>query len=363
VNTINKLGFKYNIVAPLLSVSYNPDDGVFLGVGFRWTTQGFHKDPYKTLSTFSVAHSLATKAYDFRYSFEAIEAIGKLDYLFNAIVKAPNNTVNFFGFGNETAYDKDEKQGVRYYRARYNSYDFDMLLRKRFGTVFSISAGPAFEHFKLDSADNFDRYVNQTNVNGLDAATLYQTKSYIGGRVNVIVDNRDDKVEPSRGIFWQTHFGSYGGVHDESHAYSRLNTDLAVYSSFNSRANLVIANRVGWGKSFGNFEFYQGQNLGALENLRGYRKDRFTGDEAFYHNIDLRIKLANFNTYFFPGTFGLLAFNDVGRVWQNGQSSDQWHDGYGGGFWIAPLQKLVFSASYGQGTDGGVFLFKLGFQY
>jgi hypothetical protein len=363
VNAINKLGFKYNVVAPLLSISYNPDDGVFLGAGFRWTTQGFHKDPYKTVSTFTVAHSLATKAYDFKYAFEAIQAIGKLDFLFNADVKAPNNTVNFFGFGNESVYDKDEKEGVRFYRARYNSYDFDMLLRKRFGTVISIAAGPAYEHFKLDSADNFDRYVNQTNINGLDAATLYQAKSYVGGRINVVVDNRDDKVEPSRGIFWQTHFGSYGGIDNESHAYSRLNTDLAVYSSLNTRANLVIANRVGYGKSFGNYEFYQGQVLGATENLRGYRKDRFTGDEAVYHNIDLRIKLANFNTYFFPGTFGLLVFNDVGRVWEHGQSGDQWHDGYGGGFWIAPLQKLVFSASYGQGTDGGVFLFKLGFQY
>jgi Omp85 superfamily domain len=363
VNATNKLGFKYNVVAPLLSVSYNPDDGVYLGAGFKWTTQGFHKDPYKTVTTLSVAHSLATKAYDFRYGFEAIEAIGKLDLLVNADIKAPNNTVNFFGFGNETIYDKNEKDGIRYYRARYDSYDFDLLLRKRFGTVFSIAAGPAFEYFRLDSAENFDRFVNQTNFNGLDGSTLYLDKTYVGGRADVIVDNRDDKVEPSRGIFWQTHFGSYGGVNDESHAYSRLNTDLAVYSSFNTRANLVIANRVGWGKSFGNYEFYQAQFLGATENLRGYHKYRFTGDEAFYHNIDLRLKVANFNTYFFPGTFGLLVFNDVGRVWEHGQSSDQWHDGYGGGFWISPLQKLVFSASYGQGTDGGVFLFKLGFQY
>jgi hypothetical protein len=363
VNATNKLGFKYNVVAPLLSVSYNPDDGVYLGAGFKWTTQGFHKDPYKTLTTFSVAHSLATKAYDFRYGFEAIEAIWKLDLLVNADAKAPNNTVNFFGFGNETIYDKNEKDGIRYYRARYDSYDFDLLLRKRFGTVFSIAAGPAFEYFRLDSAENFDRFVNQTNLNGLDGSTLYLDKAYVGGRADVIVDNRDDKAEPSRGIFWQTHFGSYGGVNDESHAYSRLNTDLAVYSSFNTRANLVIANRVGWGKSFGNYEFYQAQFLGATENLRGYHKYRFTGDEAFYHNIDLRLKVANFNTYFFPGTFGLLVFNDVGRVWEHGQSSDQWHDGYGGGFWISPLQKLVFSASYGQGTDGGVFLFKLGFQY
>jgi hypothetical protein len=59
----------------------------------------------------------------------------------------------------------------------------------------------------------------------------------------------------------------------------------------------------------------------------------------------------------------VLFFNDIGRIWDRGQSSDQWHDGYGGGLWVSPLQKLVFSASYGQGTDGGVLLMKLGFLF
>jgi predicted metal-dependent HD superfamily phosphohydrolase len=54
---------------------------------------------------------------------------------------------------------------------------------------------------------------------------------------------------------------------------------------------------------------------------------------------------------------------DVGRVWEHGQESREWHDGYGGGIWVAPLRLLVFSASYGEGTDGGVFLAKLGFQF
>jgi hypothetical protein len=357
------LGYHYNILAPLLSVSYNPDDGVFLGAGFRYTTHGFHKEPYKTLQTLTASHSLATKAYAFRYGLQAIQAIGKLDLLVDADVRAPDNTVNFFGFGNESVYYKNVKEGIRYYRVRYNSYDADLLLRKRFGKVFSISAGPVFQYFTLDSADNFARFVNQTAVNGLDKASLYADKSYAGGRVSVIVDNRNDKILPSRGILWETNFGSYGGLNTMSHAYSRLNTDMAVYSSFNSRATLVIANRVGWGKTFGQYDFYQGQFLGATENLRGYHKYRFTGDEAVYHNIDLRLKLGDFNTYVSPGSIGLLFFNDVGRVWQSGESSSQWHDGYGGGLWISPLQQLVLSASYGQGTDGGIFIFKLGFQY
>jgi len=357
------LGYHYNVLAPLLSFAYNPDDGVFIGAGFRYTTNGFHKDPYKTLQVFTAEHSLSTKAYAFKYSLDATKAIGGLDLLVDARVLAPNNTINFFGFGNETGFDKHTKEGIRYYRARYNSYDLDVQLRRRFGSVFSFSAGPAVQYFKLDSTDNFDRFVNQTAVNGLDGTQLYRDRAYAGGRATVVIDDRNDKLFPSRGILWETKFGSYGGLNDASREYSQLNTDLALYTSFNTRANFVIANRVGWGKSFGNYEFYQAQTLGALENLRGYRKDRFTGGEAFYHNIDLRIKLAEFNTYLFPGSFGMVLFNDVGRVWQAGEMSKQWHDGYGGGFWISPLSRLVFSASYGQGTDGGVVLIKLGFQY
>ena len=363
VNAVNRLGYKYNVLTPLLNVGYNPDDGVFLGVTFSYVTQGFHKNPYKQLHNLSLLHALSTDAYAFKYNFEAIQAIGKMDLLLDADVKAPSNTINFFGLGNETNYDKNTKEGIRYYRARFNSYDVDMLLRKRFGTTFSIAFGPAFQYFTLDSADNKDRFINQTSQNGLNPAELYASKAFVGGRAAVIIDNRNDKILTSRGIHWETKFSSFGNLNDNSHPYSQLRSDLAVFMSFNTRANVVLSTRVGYGKSFGKYEFYQAQFLGGLDNLRGYRKYRFAGDEEFYHNIDLRIKLAEFQTYLFPGSLGLLFFNDVGRVWLKGEQSNQWHDGYGGGLWISPLKRFVFSASYGQGSDGGVTLLKLGFQY
>jgi hypothetical protein len=360
---INRLGFKYDVVAPLLNAGYNPDDGVSLGVGFRYTVQGFHAAPYKQLHTIMLDHALATKAYAFRYNLEAIDAIGKLDFLLHMGIEAPNNTINFFGFGNESVYDKGTKDGVRYYRARFSEYEADLQLRKKFGSVFSIAAGPAIQHYSVDSADNKDRFINQTGQNGLDPATLYKSRAYAGGRVTAIVDDRNSKVLPSRGINWLTQFSSYGGLNDNSHAYSSLKSDLSLFTSFNSRGNVVISTRLGWGKTFGNYEFYQAQFLGGTDNLRGYRKYRYAGDEEFYHNLDLRIRLADFQTYLFPGSLGLLFFNDVGRVWLKGERSHDWHDGYGGGVWISPLKKFVVSASYAQGTEGGVALIKLGFQY
>jgi outer membrane protein assembly factor BamA len=168
---------------------------------------------------------------------------------------------------------------------------------------------------------------------------------------------------PSRGINWQTRLSTYGGLNHVSNNYSQLNSDLSLFTSFNSRANLVIATRVGYGKTFGDYAFYQAQYLGGQDNLRGYRKFRFAGDEQFYHNLDLRIKVADFQTYLFPGSVGVLFFNDIGRVWLKGESSNQWHDGYGGGIWVSPLKRFVVTASYARGTDGGLALITWGFQY
>lgn len=363
VNAVNRRGFKYNVLAPRLDASYNPDDGVYLGLHFKYAVQGFHKDPYKQLHQLSIVHSLATKAYHFKYNFEATRAIGKADLLVDVDVRAPNHTINFFKYGNETVFDKSGSKDIQYYRTRFNLIDLGVGLRGKFSPVLSLEGGPAFQYFSMDSADNGGRFITHPSLNGLDPATLFRSKTYLGGQVAAIIDNRNNKVLPSRGINWQTRFRTYGALSKTGNPFSQLNSDLSLFTSFNSRANLVIANRIGYGKTFGNYEFFQAQNLGETENLRGYRKTRFAGDEMLYHNLELRIKVADFQTYVLPGSFGILLFNDIGRVWLKGETSHQWHDGYGGGIWISPLKRFVLTAAYSRGTDGGAALITWGFQY
>jgi len=361
VNAFNKRDFKYNVLVPFLNVGYNPDDGLFLGAFFQYTTQGFRKNPYSQLHRLAITHALATKAYNFKYNFEAIDAIGKTDLLFNAEVQAPDHTINFFRYGNETIFDKTKGNGIVYYRARFDLANVDLQVRIKLAQFLTVSVGPTFQYFKIDSNDNKGRFINQTGLNGLDPATLYKTKSYAGGTARLALDNRNDKILTSRGINWQTVFNSYKGLGDYTHNYSQLKSELSLFTSFDRQGTVVIGTRVGWGKNFGKYEFFQAQYLNGTENLRGYRKYRFAGDEMFYHNLDLRLKLGEFKTYLFPGAIGLLAFNDVGRVWVKGEHTDQWHDGYGGGLWIAPLKKSVVTISYAQGTDGGLALISWGY--
>ena len=70
-----------------------------------------------------------------------------------------------------------------------------------------------------------------------------------------------------------------------------------------------------------------------------------------YNNTELRIRIANFNTYLFGGVFGIQLFNDIGRVYMDGEKSNKWHDGYGAGIWIAPIKRFVATASLAHSVE------------
>jgi hypothetical protein len=47
-----------------------------------------------------------------------------------------------------------------------------------------------------------------------------------------------------------------------------------------------------------------------------------------------------------PLQFGLQGFGDVGRVYLEGESSDKWHTGFGGGpYFSSPGRRNLFSIS------------------
>lgn len=118
---------------PLLSIGYNPDDGLSLGFGMRMIRQGFRKEPFKSLNEFSVNHSLSTSAWRFRFHNEIISVFGKKTDLTSDIdVKSPFNTTLFYGYGMNSVYDKTKPQKFKYYRARYDLADVYLNLRHRF---------------------------------------------------------------------------------------------------------------------------------------------------------------------------------------------------------------------------------------
>lgn len=364
VNSFERAYYKYNLWIPLLSFAYNRDDGLYTGVSLKHIAHGFRKLPYAYSQQLMINYSLATNAFNFRYNGEFIKAIGAMDFLLNADIKAPNNVSNFFGLGNETRSFIDTKPGkIEYYRTRYTQGDLAMLLRKA-GKSVSFSFGPAYQFYSLDTTDNDGRIIKNPAESGLAISSVAQKKSWLGGQLNIGIDTRNSVALPTRGLHWQTSLKVLNGLKNTGGRFTQLKSDMALYMSFSRNPKLVLATRFGGGVNFGNnFEFFQAQYLGGTTNMRGFRKYRFAGKSMAYNNTELRIKVADFRTYLFPGSFGLLFFHDIGRVWVENDNSDKWHSGYGGGIWISPMRRAVIAISIGKSDEETLPVVSFGFQF
>ncbi len=366
VNSFQRIYYKYDQVIPLLTLGYNQDDGVFIGASLRFVKQGFRKSPYKSMNSFAVSHALSTKAFDFRWYAEHIGVFGSTgDLLTDVDINAPNNTTNFFGYGMGTQYIKSNPGKFRYYRARYSLGDISILLRKRFSKAVTLTVGPTYEFYRFDTDDelNQSRYISQTGVNGLDPATLFSHQDYLGGKLAVEVDTRDNPMLTMKGVHWTTQVRHLEGMTDAAYKHlTQLNTDFS-FSVQLVPKKLSIAERFGGGHNFGSFEFYQAQYLGNDADLRGFRKYRFAGRTKFYNNIEARLALAKFQTYLFPGSLGILGFFDTGRVWVKDDAVNSWASGYGGGVWISPLNRILLTVSYAASKEDRMILLSLGWRF
>jgi hypothetical protein len=368
VNSFDRLGYKYNQTIPFISLNFNSDDGLFAGLSLKFIRHGFRKAPYKTMHSFAVNHAFATQAWNFRWGSEFIGALGKnTDILFNADIKSPSTTTNFFGYGITSVFDKSnanpETKKFRYYRARYSLGDISLLIRKRFSPKVSMTLGPAYQYFSLKQNDNFSRFITMAPTNGLDPATLYAKQSYAGGIFTLNIDTRNRPALPVKGITWNTAIKVYRGLNDASYDITQLRSDFAFFVPLGK--NAVLASRFGGGTTIGKngFEFYQAQFLGALDNLRGYRKFRFAGESMAFNNTELRIRFGDFRSYLFPGSIGMLIFHDAGHVWHDSDGSTQWVSGFGGGLWIAPLKRFVITAMFTASKENKLPLIGFGWQF
>ena len=145
---------------------------------------------------------------------------------------------------------------------------------------------------------------------------------------------------------------------------TRLTSDLTLYSSLREAAKLVSVVRLGAGKIYSkNYEYFQALNLGANNFLRGFRKNRFAGTSLAYGSLTLLVKLFDTKSYIFPGSIGVLGFDDVGRVWAGNQSSKKWHNSVGGGLYYSPFNMVLISAALGFSEEERLFNLSIGTKF
>lgn len=354
----------YNIWQPMATAGLNIDDGIILGAGFRFMKQeGFHTYPYASMQQLMLAHSFSTNAFRVRYTGEWIRAIGKTDIVINSVIKAPDNTHNFFGLGNETPYDRDNRT-IRYYRTRINTYQLDPALRWKDRKTSWFSVGPSLYYYTFSPEDNVGRFINNTSeIGSYDSNIVDQNKLHLGVAMQYFNDLRNSKVLPTRGSFINIRLQAYAGMDPSVRSFGQLITEIAFYKSLNKSETIVLAERIGGTLSVGKPAFYQAAYIGGHENLLGYRQYRFAGQHSLYNNIELRVKIADVASYILPGQLGLTGFWDIGRVWKEGEVSHKWHNGVGGGIYFAPASLISANLLAGYSEEGWYPYFTLGFRF
>jgi hypothetical protein len=345
----------YNIWMPLADASLNRDDGFLLGVGFRYIGHdGFRKLPYSSMQDFMITHSFKTDAFRINYFGQWMQTVGKADFTFKALIDAPDNTMNFFGQGNATTLNTMGDYH-RYYRTRFDLYQFDPALRWHTGKKSTFSFGPSLQLYHLSPADNVGRSVMQPGlITSYDSTTYNKDKAHAGLIATFISNGRNNNVLPSQGYYLEIKMQAYTGLNGYSKSFGQLIPEFTYYQKVDTGAIFVLSDRIGGGVSVGDPAFYQSLFLGGQGNLLGYLQNRFAGQQMVYNNLQARVRLANIAGYILPGQLGVTGFFDTGRVWAKGDNdnSNTWHQGVGGGLYFAPASLTVLQLLFGHSNEG-----------
>ena len=344
----------YNLWMPLATAAINADDGFLLGLGFKYTQRdGFRKLPYTSAQQLMVTHSFGTDAFRIRYQGEWIDAVGKADFLMQAFIQAPDNTLNFFGLGNESILNKNQPNYRRFYRTRYNTVEINPALRWATGANSNITAGPAFQFYHLNLAENAGRFINNTSlINSYDSLIVDKDKAHLGFEVNFNSNQRNKGILPTKGYYLNVNLQGYTGLNGYSKPFIQLRPEFTFYQKINSSGTIVLSDRIGGGVTVGKPAFYQSMLLGGQGNLLGYLQNRFAGQHMVFNNLQGRVKLFNIGSYILPGQLGLSGFYDTGRVWVKDDNSDKWHQGAGGGLYFAPAGLTILQVLAGHSEEG-----------
>ena len=347
-----------NAFSPTAVLEIDFDDGIRVGGGVKLVKRRLRKTPYARAHTLTASYALKTKAVAVNYAGHWVADLGGWDALLNAHWKNPDNTHNFFGFGNETTYVRDDDETFN--QARFSQIALAPALLKRFRPEVTLTLGA---HLAItDVKNDANRFIGQQPANVV-APRTFGVQWYTGLDAALTLSSIDRAVNPRQGIRWTNTAALNIGVRDAEGTFGTLASAVTLYVSPSLKPQVTLVTRVGGAHTVGAFPFFYANTLGGGVNLRGFRNERFAGRTSAYQNVELRLELKQFASYLAVGEVGLLGFLDNGRVWYDGASSRVWHQGYGGGLWLTLLDAVTLVGTLSFSEEDTLFRVALDFLY
>lgn len=297
-------------------LSAGGDIGVLLGAQVEWKDYGFRKHPWASRQVLSAGYAFGVQGARAEYDGQWQHTNSrKREGLF---ARASNiEQVRFYGFGNETVNDQPED----FYRTQQRQFLLQPSFRFGLDKVdLWIGARGKYQHTDEDPA----HFVGQTLPYGVGDF------GQVGANLRFSVDSRNREVAATTGVYLGAEGNYYPKAWDVEEQFGEAHGELGAHLYF---LHLRVAGKKVWGR----YPFHEAAFLGGPDTVRGLARQRFAGDAAVFGNAELRFPLFRFNLLV-PVRFGLLGLADAGRVYLDGESSNEWHKAYGGGAWMMFLK-------------------------
>ncbi len=328
--------YDYGLLLP--AIGFNPDDGLKLGLNYQHHHYTFHRHFVQTVNATFATASLGAR---FDYGLRVENVAPNMDVGLALAYQTPSFAINYFGLGNETVQPlSGDNSQFRVRQELIGFYPNIVLKHKKHtgGFTFSLLG----ESIKLER--DLDRILGRERSSEGDIE-IFERHNYAGAAVGYDFLNVDKASFPRDGLAvdWQVTYRRRFTPVEANNVIA--SGSVAIYQHLWKEAMFGL--RLGGGTTQGDYYFYQGQLLGR-SNLRGYRRERFIGDNMAFVNVDYRQMIGKV----FHSRFGAYLSYDLGRVWNDEFQSDKWHYNYGGGVILRPLGLAVFTVGYHIPEDG-----------
>lgn len=315
---------------------YNPDLGYVPTLGYSKNITGYEANPYSRKYGLEVAYHSLTQAAVFKPTAGLSNVVGHYNLEFEGLLTTNNYTENFFGFGNDTDFDRDT--------------DFDdnrVLLQRREAKLLLDRLGDYGSHFQF--------YTGYQNI----AVEREEDDQYLNLGGTYAYRAVDDERFTTNGMHFTLDARFTNDLTEDSDFFN-IDPELSLWNAIDRSRDLVLKTTVGAQTRLGDQpDFYQAAQLGANNGLRSYRMNRFLGDATLYGSADVLYDFVPLKTRLLPlHVTGYLGF-DAGKAWWRGDTSDEIHTSYGGGLEFLMSGLFKGSISYFYGDEGGRLQFGL----
>ena len=345
---------------------YSTIDGFWLAGRYGWySPMGFSERPEPNFASVKLDAGASTQGSYLVNVDATAPAYWDGWRLALSLTAARANRLGYYGQGNDSPYDPDSVTPTRpyFYRVSRTTRVARVTVQRRLVGPVRVLAGASLEHTGFRELPGESQFQRDRIAGVVGPGEVPFSDHVVRG--GVVVDWRDQEIDPHRGIFVE-------GLVGRGRGYTRTTAAARVY--LHPFEKVMVAARLAGERMTGaapvsaqmTMESSEGPILamGGYRSLRGYYDARFVGPGKLAAGVEVRYALL-----WAPRLLEvkLVAFYDWGRVFAAGESvrltGDGLHSSAGGEVAVALVRNTLFVLGVGKGSEGTQLLFGTTWSY